>query len=212
MPIEEIGSLSLASVLSSAHVKLMERLTLELITHSLPYTSDPSTIAYRTVLSESMSSFCLELLSLPTLPAENDQERTHSHYYLAKHLLDDLHNSTSHRTTVILKSYLNILKHLQYSYMKQEELENLFELTHRLEEVCFNLPALVLNAMKSVKEQIHSCLQLINKFVRLHHDERETISCGLFRSMETTKTSVRILNHHCHRVLSNALRSLLNQY
>lgn len=141
-------------------------MTLELISHSLPFTTDPSTTAYRTVLTESMCSFCLELLSLPSLPKEKINEGEHSHYFVAKNLLKTLYETASRRTPVILKSYLNILKHLQYSYMTEEELELLLELMVRLEELCFNASTAIVSAMKSVEEQIQSCLALIDKYVR----------------------------------------------
>lgn len=140
-------------------------MTLKFIIHSLPFTSDPSTTAYRSVLVEPMCSFCLELLSLPTLPKEKGDQAEHSHYFIGKNLLEVLHSTTGHRTSVILKSYLNILKHLQYSFMNQEELQILLEFILRLEEMSFNSSTTILNTIKSIGEQIQSCLKLIEKFV-----------------------------------------------
>ena len=115
----------------------MEQLTIDLISHSLAFVSDPSTIAYRTILTEPMCSFCLELLSLPTLPTEKFNEE-HPHYHLAKSLLDAIHTTSNNRTSLIIKSYLNIIKQLQFQYMTHEELQIILDLVLRLRQVCWN--------------------------------------------------------------------------
>lgn len=122
---------------SSSHVHLMEQLTIDLVSHSLAFVSDPSTLAYRTILTEPMCSFCLELLSLPTLPVEKCNEE-HPHYHLAKSLLASIHTTGNNRTSLIIKSYLTIIKQLQFQFMTQEELQTLHDLILRLRQVCFN--------------------------------------------------------------------------
>lgn len=77
-----------------------------------------------------MCYFCLELLSLPTLP-----NNEYSHYNLGTKLLESIHNSINNRTTFILKSYLNTIKHLQFQYMNREQLEHFFNLIQRLRQV-----------------------------------------------------------------------------
>jgi hypothetical protein len=60
----------------------------------------------------------------------------HSHYHLAKNLLESIHNSTNNRTSFIIKSYLNTIKHLQFQYMNKEQLEIIFDFIIRLRQVC----------------------------------------------------------------------------
>ncbi|CAF1581455.1 unnamed protein product [Adineta steineri] len=81
------------SHLSNSNVLLIEELTFDLITHCLPFISNNSTIAYKSILTESMSYFCIERLSLLTLPTEEC-----SHYNLAKNLLESIHTSTNNHT------------------------------------------------------------------------------------------------------------------
>lgn len=81
-----------------------------------------------------MCSFCIELLSLPTLPSDQTNPEP-SHYHLAKNLLQSIENSPNNRITFILKSYLNTIKHLQFQYMTQEQLEFIFNLIVRLRQV-----------------------------------------------------------------------------
>jgi hypothetical protein len=81
-----------------------------------------------------MCSFCIELLSLPTLPIDKITEEN-SHYHLAKNLLESIHNSTNNRTAFIIKSYLNTIKHLQYQYMNKEQLQYILDLIIRLRQV-----------------------------------------------------------------------------
>lgn len=102
-----------------------------MVSRCLPFVADNSTSAYKSILTEPMCNFCIEILSLPTLPTDE-----HSHYYLAKNLLESIHNSTNHRTTFIIKSYLNTIKHLQFQYMNKEQLEIIFDLIIRLRQVC----------------------------------------------------------------------------
>lgn len=82
-----------------------------------------------------MCYFCLELLSLSTLPIDQLNDES-SHYHLAKKLLEFIHNSTNNRTTFILKSYLNTIKHLQFQYMNKEQLQIIFNLIIQLRQVC----------------------------------------------------------------------------
>jgi len=119
----------------SSNVLLIEELTFDLISRSLPFISNNNTIAYQSILTESMCFFCLELLSLPTLPIDQFNEE-HSHYHLAKNLLESIHNSTNNRTSFIMKSYLNTIKHLQFQYMNKEQLQIIFDLIIRLRQVC----------------------------------------------------------------------------
>ncbi|CAF4766634.1 unnamed protein product [Rotaria sp. Silwood1] len=104
---------------SISNVLLIEELTFDLVSRYLPFVSDNSTIAYKSILIESMCYFCIELLSLPTLPIDRSNEE-HSHYHLAINLLESIHNSTNNHTSFIIKSYLNTIKHLQFQYMKKE--------------------------------------------------------------------------------------------
>jgi hypothetical protein len=115
----------------SPNIRLMEDLTFDLVARTLPFVSDHSTIAYQSILTEAMCSFCLELLSLPTLPIEE-----HPHYHLATNLLESIHRSANHRTAFIIKSYLNTIKHLQFQYMNQEQLQTLLDLIIQLRQVC----------------------------------------------------------------------------
>jgi hypothetical protein len=84
---------------------------------------------------ESMCYFCIELLSLPTLPIDKLNEE-HSHYHLARNLLEAIHNSTNNRTSFIIKSYLNTIKHLQFQYMNKDELQIIFDLILQIRQVC----------------------------------------------------------------------------
>ncbi|CAF1672992.1 unnamed protein product [Rotaria sp. Silwood1] len=99
--------------------RFSNELTFDLVSRYLPFVSDNSTIAYKSILIESMCYFCIELLSLPTLPIDRSNEE-HSHYHLAINLLESIHNSTNNHTSFIIKSYLNTIKHLQFQYMKKE--------------------------------------------------------------------------------------------
>jgi hypothetical protein len=82
-----------------------------------------------------MCSFCIELLSLPTLPMDTLNEE-YSHYHLAKNLLELIHNSTNNLTPVNIKSYLNTIKHLQFQFMNKEELDIIFHIIVQLRQVC----------------------------------------------------------------------------
>ena len=113
----------------------MEELTFDLVSRSLPLVSNGSTIAYQSILIEPMCHFCVELLSLPTLPKDQTHEE-HSHFHLAKNLLQFIHESTNHRTALIMKSYLDTIKHLQFQYMDREQLQVLFDLIVQLRQVC----------------------------------------------------------------------------
>ena len=121
------------SLISSSHVTLMEQLTFDLVSRCLPLVSDHKTLAYQSVSIESMCSFCVELLSLSTLPATDH----HAHYHLAKSLLDSIHQTTRDRPSFILKSYLSTIKHLQFQSMTQEELQVLLDLLLPLRQVSF---------------------------------------------------------------------------
>ena len=112
----------------------MEQLTLDLIIRSLPLVSDRSTTMYRTISIEKVCSFCLELLSLPTLP-HDPMNNEHSHYRVAKHLLDSIHSNVTYRTPFIIKSYLIIIKQLQFHYLTKEQLEEIFNQFVRLLQV-----------------------------------------------------------------------------
>jgi hypothetical protein len=114
----------------SSNVLLIEELTFDLVSRYLPFVTDNSTIAYKSILTESMCYFCIELLSLPTLPIEE-----YSHYHLAINLLESIHNSTNNRTTFIIKSYLNTIKHLHFQYMNKEQLQIILDLIIRLRQV-----------------------------------------------------------------------------
>jgi hypothetical protein len=122
----------------SSNVLLIEELTYELVARCLPFVSDNTTIAYQSISTESMCYFCLELLSLPTLPMDEINEE-HSHYHLGKNLLQSIHNSTNNRLSFIIKSYLNTIKHLQFQYMTKEQLQILFDLIVQLRQVCESL-------------------------------------------------------------------------
>ena len=204
----------------SSHVHLMEQLTIDLVSHSLAFVSDPSTLAYRTILTEPMCSFCLELLSLPTLPVEKFNEE-HPHYHLAKSLLDSIHTTANNRTSLIIKSYLNIIKQLQFQFMTEEELQTLHDLILRLRQVCFNslrccshflvfkypnLSVVVVNLIKSIEDQLKSSLALIEKLVdqqsRIETFER-CCSSTVFRPMAITKRNERVRLHQPHRWASN---------
>ena len=113
----------------------MEELTFELVSRHLPFVSDNSTMAYKSILIKSMCYFCVELLSLPSLPI-NPLNEEHSHYHLAIDLLESIHNSPNNRTTFIIKSYLNTIKHLQFQYMNKEQLEIILDSIVRLRQVC----------------------------------------------------------------------------
>jgi hypothetical protein len=106
-----------------------------LIIRYLPFVSDNTTIAYQSILTEAMCCFCLELLSLSTLPIDEINEE-HSHYHLGKNLLQSIHNSTTNQPSFIIKSYLNTIKHLQFQYMTKEQLQILFDLIVQLRQVC----------------------------------------------------------------------------
>jgi len=115
----------------SSNVLLIEELTFDLVSRYLPFVADNSTIAYKSILTEPMCYFCIELLSLPTLPIEE-----YSHYHLTINLLESIHNPTNNRTTFIIKSYLNTIKHLQFQYMNKEQLQIILDLIIRLRQVC----------------------------------------------------------------------------
>jgi len=81
-----------------------------------------------------MSSFCIELLSLSTLPCDETNPES-PHYHLTKNLLQSFENSPTNRMTFILKSYLNTIKHLQFQYMTHEQLESILDLIIQLRQV-----------------------------------------------------------------------------
>ena len=137
------------SLTSSSHVTLMEQLAFDLVSRCLPLVSDHKTLAYQSVSIESMCSFCVELLSLPTLPTTDH----HAHYHLAKSLLDSIHQTTRDRPSFILKSYLNTMKHLQFQYMTQEELRVLLDLLLPLRQVRF----LTSNAFTALFPSTQTC-------------------------------------------------------
>ncbi|CAF1361882.1 unnamed protein product [Adineta steineri] len=153
------------SHLSNSNVLLMEELTFDLITHCLPFISNNSTIAYKSILTESMSYFCIELLSLLTLPTEE-----YSHYNLAKNLLESIHNSTNNSTICIIKSYLNTIKHLQFQYMNKQQLNIILQLIIQLRQYP-NLPMIITNSIKSIHDQIQSSLKLIGKLTNGNNDD-----------------------------------------
>ena len=66
----------------------------------------------------------------------NKYNDEHSHYHLAMNLLQSIHNSTNNRTSFIIKSYLNTIKHLQFQFMNKQQLENIFHSIVQFHQVC----------------------------------------------------------------------------
>ncbi|CAF1421429.1 unnamed protein product, partial [Rotaria sp. Silwood1] len=159
---------------SISNVLLIEELTFDLVSRYLPFVSDNSTIAYKSILIESMCYFCIELLSLPTLPIDKSNEE-HSHYHLAINLLESIHNSTYNHTSFIIKSYLNTIKHLQFQYMKKEQLQIILDSIIRLRQYP-NLPLIISNSIKNIEEQIQSCFKLIKKLTNDNNDDQRSCS------------------------------------
>ncbi|CAF4955537.1 unnamed protein product, partial [Rotaria sp. Silwood1] len=159
---------------SISNVLLIEELTFDLVSRYLPSISDNSTIAYKSILIESMCYFCIELLSLPTLPIDKTNEE-YSHYHLAVNLLESIHNSTNNRTTFIIKSYLNTIKHLQFQYMNKEQLQIILDLIIQLRQYP-NLPLIISNSIKNIEEQIQTCLKLIKKLTNGNNDDKRSRS------------------------------------
>ncbi|CAF1102699.1 unnamed protein product [Rotaria sordida] len=160
--------------LSISNVLLIEELTFDLISRYLPFVSDHSTIAYKSILIESMCYFCIELLSLPTLLIDKLNEE-HSHYHLAINLLESIHNSTNNHTSFIIKSYLNTIKHFQFQYMKKEQLQIILDSIIQLRQYP-NLPLIISNSIKNIEEQIQSCLKLIKKLTNDNNDDKRSRS------------------------------------
>ncbi|CAF3772992.1 unnamed protein product, partial [Rotaria sp. Silwood1] len=171
---------------SISNVLLIEELTFDLVSRYLPSISDNSTIAYKSILIESMCYFCIELLSLPTLPIDKTNEE-YSHYHLAVNLLESIHNSTNNRTTFIIKSYLNTIKHLQFQYMNKEQLQIILDLIIQLRQYP-NLPLIISNSIKNIEEQIQTCLKLIKKLTNGNNDDKRSRS----PSPSSPKNSKRI--------------------
>lgn len=207
------------SFLCSTNVLLMEELTFDLVSRSLPFISDATTVAYQSILIESMCYFCLELLSLSTLPIDQTHEE-HSHYHLGKKLLQSIHQSNNHRTGFIIKSYLNTIKHLQFQYMNREQLEVLFDLIVQVRQVSSiekrssskfivlfqypNLPLVITSTIKHIEEQIQSNLKLIDKLVNIRNIGMIRTLIIYFRRMAIE--TINDLVHHHH-----LLRSVLNE-
>lgn len=126
----------------SSNVLLMEELTFDLISRYLPSVLDNGAMAYRSISTDSMCYFCIELLSLPSLPIDKLNEE-HSHYHLARNLLESIHNSTNNRTVFIIKSYLNTIKHLEFQYMKEEHLQIIFDALIRIRQVCYHFSEII---------------------------------------------------------------------
>ncbi|CAF3811421.1 unnamed protein product [Rotaria sp. Silwood1] len=154
--------------------RFSNELTFDLVSRYLPFVSDNSTIAYKSILIESMCYFCIELLSLPTLPIDRSNEE-HSHYHLAINLLESIHNSTYNHTSFIIKSYLNTIKHLQFQYMKKEQLQIILDSIIRLRQYP-NLPLIISNSIKNIEEQIQSCFKLIKKLTNDNNDDQRSCS------------------------------------
>ncbi|UJR21826.1 hypothetical protein I4U23_024900 [Adineta vaga] len=169
--------------LSISHVQLIEELTFDLVSRCLPCVSDNTTKAYQSVLTESMCSFCVELLSLRTLPIDE-----HPHYHLAVNLLESIHQSTNNRTTFIIKSYLNTIKHLQFQYMNKEQLQTLLDLIKRVRQYP-NLLSIISNLIKSIEDQIESSLKLIHKLTGGCNNDKRPRSPSLSSPNNTKRTS-----------------------
>ncbi|CAF2951936.1 unnamed protein product, partial [Rotaria sp. Silwood2] len=184
--------------LSISNVLLIEELTFDLVSRYLPFVSDNSTMAYKSILIESMCYFCIELLSLPTLPIDKSNEE-HSHYHLAINLLESIHSSTNNRTSFIIKSYLNTIKHLQFQYMNKEQLQIILDLIIQLRQYP-NLPLIISNSIKNIEEQIQSCFKLIKKLTNGNNDDKRSRS----PSPSSPRNSKRISSS------SNALRDRTN--
>ncbi|CAF1223221.1 unnamed protein product [Rotaria sordida] len=131
-------------------------------------------LTFDLVSLESMCYFCSVLLSLPTLPIDKSNEE-HSHYHLAINLLESIHNSTNNHTSFIIKSYLNTIKHLQFQYMKKEQLQIILDSIIRLRQYP-NLPLIISNSIKNIEEQIQSCLKLIKKLTNDNNDDKRSCS------------------------------------
>ncbi|CAF0809532.1 unnamed protein product [Adineta ricciae] len=159
--------------LSTSNVQLIEELTFDLVSRYLPFVFDRSTKAYQSILTESMCSFCLQLLSLPTLPIEE-----HPYYHLAKRLLETIHQSTNNRTTFIIKSYMTTIKHFQFEYLTKEQLQNLLDSLLPLQQYP-NVPSVVSNLIKNIFDQIESSLKLINRLTGERNEDKRSRSPSL---------------------------------
>ncbi|CAF1533493.1 unnamed protein product, partial [Rotaria magnacalcarata] len=160
--------------LSISNVLLIEEITFDLVSRCLPFVSDNSTMAYRSIFIEQMCSFCIELLSLPSLPM-NKLNEENSHYRLAINILESIHNSANNRTSTIIKSYLDTVKRLQFQYMNKEQLQIIFDAVLRLRQYP-NLSSMITNSVKHIDEQIQSCLRLIDKLTNGNHDGKRSRS------------------------------------
>ncbi|CAF0733746.1 unnamed protein product [Didymodactylos carnosus] len=159
---------------STDNLQLFEEFFYRTITLNYPFSDNKKlNVKYIFVQIDAMCKYCIELLSLPTLPVhvadldhipeQDEKEQSHNpHFRLARRLLLKIHSDTQAKSPLVIASFVHVLKYCHFKYLTKSELEYINNLIIKLYQYQ-NLSQSLRKTIKSIEDKIHSLLIQIHK-------------------------------------------------